>query len=169
MQTLRWSDADGRHVYLTPDQVAAYVLSFDDGQEIEPFAFSLVESRRVPVRAIKDTPAKRARGNARRKVERAEAAVARIEADPDATPAAVKTARVRVTAAREEADTVVRVTAGQPGRELAPVQPGERARPPLGGQSKRRVYGGRLLRVNQQGKPWQDVMWPAPPATDATS
>src|SRR5262245_25461907 len=41
VQTIRWSDENGRHVFLTPYSAAGYVVAFDAGDDLHPFSFHL--------------------------------------------------------------------------------------------------------------------------------
>ena len=77
IQTIRWSDENGRHVFLTPYAAAGYVVAFDAGEDLHPFRFQLRDSvPSVQKRAVttpRRRPAKKSRErkhNERRKLAR---------------------------------------------------------------------------------------------------
>lgn len=159
VQTIRWSDEDGRHVFLTPYSAAGYVIAFDAGEEIHPFRFRLRDAvPSVQKRALSE-PAKAAKKSRdtirseRSKLAKAQA----VLADPAAPPDKVAQAQERVKAAPakiEEAETThedLKAAYKAAGESIAEERVSEttrRATPRLHKRS-RRAYGHRLLRVNQ--------------------
>jgi len=88
VQTIRWSDQEGRHVFLTPFTAAGYVVAFDAGDEIHPFRFQLRDAVSAPQkRPISEAAkaAKDSRGQVRNERRRQERA-ADVLADPAAPP-----------------------------------------------------------------------------------
>ena len=71
LQTIRFSVGDERYIYLTPPAASGYVVAFDAGDTLHPFAFRLSESHRVIARNDKTTPAARERNRTRTQVRRA--------------------------------------------------------------------------------------------------
>src|SRR5215469_1218113 len=67
LRTIRWTDADGRKVFLTPYKVADYVIAYDAGKELQPFSFMPRERVEALQRQAVTAPAK-AREKARTKV-----------------------------------------------------------------------------------------------------
>ena len=159
IQTIRWSDAGGRRVFLTPYEVAGYVVAFDAGEEIHPFQFTL----RNPVPALQKKATTRAAKRVKQiqqKVDREQARereAAKVLADPNA-PAdrkAAATERVaeapaRIEQARQEL-VEVREEAKASGERHTEERTSEATRlaPPKVFKTKRRAYGHRILRVNQ--------------------
>lgn len=130
-QTIRFSKAGERFAYLTPPVVQAYVVAFDAGDPVEPFDFSLrgpIEARTVqrsPNVIAADNAAQAAREEARAAGESEEVVKARAKA---------ARAAVRAQARSDEPKTIDK------GRRPAPRV----------FKSKKRSYGHRLLRINQQ-------------------
>lgn len=157
VRTIRWSDQDGRHVFLTPYAVAGYVIAFDAGDELHPFRFQVRDAipsvqRKATSKAAKDV--KRARDK-KRNERRTQARAERVIANPDATPEqkAVAAARIDEAPARiAEADRAhedVKAAYRAAGENIAEERVSETTRkaPPV--STKRRAYGHRILRVNQ--------------------
>jgi hypothetical protein len=163
VQTVRFTVAGERFVYVTPYTVSGYVVAFDAGDDLYPFKFRLDEDRAVAVRQTRKTDAgkvtNRARDNARAKAARAKAAQERLDALtggdtlPPPTPTAVRAAKASAAAAHEEAaaaaegrDAVVAAYAGQrkTTHDLSLPQAPARVY-----KKKVRHYGHRELRVNQ--------------------
>jgi hypothetical protein len=159
VQTIRWSDDDGRHVFLTPYTVAGYVVAFDAGEELHPFRFQLrdpVPSAQKRARTEPAKAAKASRGriqNERRKLAKAQA----VLADPTSPPDKVAQAQERVAAGPAkiiEAETdheELKAAYREAGESIAEERITETTReaPPRVYKSKRREYGHRVLRVNQ--------------------
>jgi hypothetical protein len=159
LQTIRWSDENGRHVFLTPYAVAGYVVAFDAGDELEPFEFQL----RNPVEALQ----RKAKSNAARTMEKTQKKVdterARLKqaeavlADPESSAdrVAVATERVKEAPARIEAAQAaredLRAAYKAAGESITRERVSEATRPapPKVFKTKRREYGHRVLRVNQ--------------------
>jgi hypothetical protein len=145
-QAIRFTHAGKRFTYLTPPVAAGYVAAFDAGDAMYPFRFRLNDQSRivVPVRArrIITTPAGRL---AQRAVNRAKARVRRRMADkpPEQTQAAAaKAAQAAYSAVREQ----------HPDEPFQQSDRGGRPPIPLVFKRKNRLYGGRLLRVNQPNR-----------------
>jgi flagellar biosynthesis GTPase FlhF len=159
IQTIRWSDKTGRHVYLTPYAAAGYVVAYDAGEEMHPFRFMLKNP--VPtVQRRANTEAARTARKTRTKVSREKKRKKDAEAilsDPAAPPERVAAAQVRVeeapqrietaTAAHEDLKAAYRA-AGESMSEQR-VSEATRPAPPKVFKKKRREYGARTLRVNQ--------------------
>lgn len=159
LQTVRWSDEDGRHVFLTPYEVAGYVVAFDAGEEIHPFRFTL----RNPVPALqkkaKTPAAKRVKAatskvwNEQERQRKAEEVLAspttaaeqkaKAEVIVAEAPARIEKARADLVETREEAK------ASGERHSVERVSEATRLAPPKVYKTKRRTYGQRVLRVNQ--------------------
>jgi hypothetical protein len=168
MQTVRFTVDGERRVYLTPPAAVGYVVAFDAGDDIHPFAFRLSEGHRVSVRQDKMTPAgaerKRTRNavaRAKEKKERAQLKLDEVTAQPDPDPVDVAEAEaIAKKATRDVAKTVKEheankeQLAGEPYREpdMTP-DPGtgeRRRKPPARAfRTNTRAYGNRTLRINQ--------------------
>lgn len=127
MQTIRMSVGSERLKYLTPYAVQGYIVAFDAGEKIEPFAFQLrsplvsKRTRKSEVGKVADRKARAARQRATEKNK-----------DP----------RAAARAAYKEARTQ------HPG----PLYEGPKARSvPRVHKLKTRAYGQRLLRINRVG------------------
>lgn len=131
-QSIRFTVADERRLYLTPWQVQAYVIAFDAGEPIEPFHFTLTGHKRLH---------RRVRTEAGKAAERA-AKQALRKPRPGVPP---EEAAQR---AREEA-SAARAAVLAAAREGAESQHGQRATPRVF-RTKRRDYGHRLLRINRK-------------------
>lgn len=159
LQTIRWSDEDGRHVFLTPYEVAGYIVAFDAGDELHPFAFQLRDAVPSVQKRAKKEAAKQVR-KASRKVQserdRVKAAEA-VVADPDAPAEKVAAAKVKVAegpariAEAKQANEDVRAAYKQAGETYSEERVSEATRPapPKVFKTKKRAYGHRVLRVNQ--------------------
>lgn len=159
LQTIRWSDEGGRRVFLTPYEVAGYVVAFDAGEAIHPFRFTL----RNPVPALqkkaKTETAKRVKHQVGKvwNEQKRERIAAEVLADPNApadrkaaaaervaeAPARIEQARQELVEVREEAK------ASGERHSVERTSEATRLAPPKVYKTKRRVYGQRVLRVNQ--------------------
>jgi hypothetical protein len=162
LQTVRFSIKDERHVYLTPWQVAEYVIAFDagDAEKLQPFDFQLRAPVEIgsKVRRKAFTEEGKRVDNARNRVRKAQAKKERateILESPDSS--AVD--RAQAVETLEDIDTVITERerqyeeiraeikeAGQPRTKT--VDP-ERPRPPRRSKTRTRNFGMRVLRVNQ--------------------
>jgi hypothetical protein len=159
LQTIRWTDETGRRVFLTPYEVAGYVVAFDAGEEIHPFRFTLRNSVPALQRKAKTPGAKRvsrAVSKVHTEQERKRNAE-KVLADPEATADRKAAAAARVAEAPERIEqareNLVEVrgeakAAGEPTSKQR-VSEASRMAPPKVFKTKRRVYGQRVLRVNQ--------------------
>lgn len=162
-QTVRFTVEGDRRIYLTPPAAVGYVIAFDAGDPIHPFAFRLSEDYRVLARATKRTPAGEVRRQARDRLTKANRKVARrqerleLETDPDRITVAKKdlaAAEERQTAARKVKEQTDADLAGaphwEPDTEPDPAT-GQQKRPAPPRAFKRgtRSYGHRQLRINQ--------------------
>lgn len=165
VQTVRFSVGGERYVYLTPYGVAGYIVAFDAGDKIHPFRFRLRQDQEVKVRQRNRTEAGkqrlRTRKNEKTAQQRLELAAEQLNeklTDPDApspSPAELKQFRAKVKAAqgdvrkaREEREAVMAAYEGEKDFE-----PGDTSLPrptPKVFKRSERVYGMRLLRINQQ-------------------
>jgi hypothetical protein len=139
-QAIRFTTEGQRRLYLTPYAVQGYVIAFDAGDPIEPFQFQLRDPRRL--RRNLKTPEGAAANNAATRARRAagkEASTARVEAPVAAPREAAKAAYAE---ARRSA----------PSATVARSDRGGRKAPPRVFKKKRRAYGHRLLRINQDAE-----------------
>jgi hypothetical protein len=161
VQTIRWSDEQGRHVYLTPYAVQGYIVAFDAGDEIQPFGFTLDSRKSIPVKKPVHTEAGKAIRNARTKAQKSKARQLRIEEaiaedqsslEPRKTPPAVEAelreAATRVLDAEKELHDTTAAYQGH--QQFSREGEGAHKSPPRVFKGAReRTYGMRLLRVNQ--------------------
>jgi hypothetical protein len=158
LQTIRWSDEDGRHVFLTPYSVAGYVVAFDAGDELEPFEFQLRNPVETLQRKAKSNAARAAvktknkLRDERTRLQQAEAVLADPEASAEKT--AVARERVKEAPARIEAAQVahedLKAAYKAAGESISTERASEATRTiPKVFKTKRREYGHRVLRVNQ--------------------
>ena len=164
LQTIRFTVGDERYIYLTPPAASGYVVAFDAGDTLHPFAFRLSENHRVIARNDKLTPAAKARNRTRTRAFRAvkEMESAKDAAQETATPEAAKIAQARVKLAEAKAAEAIKEKAevdkqmaGEPWWEPDTTpdpdtgQP-KRYRPPQAYRRAVRTYGSRQLRINQK-------------------
>jgi hypothetical protein len=145
-QAIRFTHAGKRFTYLTPPVAAGYVAAFDAGDPIHPFRFRLNDERRIVVPVRVKRMVRTAAGRlAERAVSRAKARVRRRMANkpPEQTQAAAaKAAQSAYAAVREQ----------HPDEPFKQSDRGGRPPIPLVFKRKHRLYGGRLLRVNQPNR-----------------
>jgi hypothetical protein len=140
VQSIRFSVGDERRVYLCPYSVQGYVVGFDAGDPIRPFAFEL--------RAPYVTPRRRMRPAAREALaaitpERNAVRRARTAVAKEASPAAIAeldAARATYREALALAGPVVNERVTHRASHTPTL---------FGPRGKRRSYGHRVLRVNQ--------------------
>jgi hypothetical protein len=162
VQAIRFTSGGKRHTFLTPPTVAGYVVAFDAGEELRPFRFVLRSDQHMVVRPKKPplTPAGRTTDRTKSKVRNAKKAVERAEARADAlksagaSPSEVKRAEAKVAEklevvneAEDKRAAVMAAYSGQPKYE-----PADKSLPmttPQVFKRNERVYGMRLLRINQ--------------------
>ena len=135
-QAIRFTTEGERRLYLTPYAVQGYVIAFDAGELIEPFQFQLRDPRRISRK--RRTPEGKAADAA---AHRARTATKQVTIDEIATPVAED--REAAKAAYAEAR---RATPGVAGQRS---DGGGRKPPPRVFKKKKRAYGHRLLRINQ--------------------
>lgn len=126
-QTIRFTDGDGdRWAYITPPIAEAYVVEFDAGDPIEPFAFTLDRERAVKVRRRINTPsdADRATKAARDKITNNDRRGVR------SSPELIEVASTHIPYAVDDPDA--------------------RRSPRRVFKTKKRSYGHRMLRVNRE-------------------
>jgi hypothetical protein len=146
-QTIRFTrqETGERLIYLTPYAVQGYVIAFDAGEAIEPFSFQLRNpipaSRRAKTSAGRT--AHRVAQKARRQAAQARSTQVSSSGDEDGVTEspepreAAKAAYAEARATQKKAPTTASVRAG-------------RKPPPRVFKKKRRVYGHRVLRINQE-------------------
>ena len=142
-QSIRFTRNGRRFLYLTPYAVQGYVVAFDAGESIEPFAFTLREPAKVKTQRLTlfgkkvNTHKQRARRQAQREAK---------EAGQDLkTPEVKENVREAVTAAYRA------ITATAPGEKLDEfIGEGRNKKVPRVFKRKMRSYGHRLLRINQE-------------------
>ena len=142
-QSIRFSVDGERRIYMTPYAVQGYVIAFDAGDDIEPFTFQLRDPRRAKrkVRTAAGKAAQKAGVQARRKATKA-AVVPPVDAATGTTDdpkVAAKAAYAQARADHDHASTEVPASDGV-----------TRKAPPRVFKKKRRAYGHRLLRINQE-------------------
>jgi hypothetical protein len=141
MRTIRFSRNQRRLVYLTPTNVAQYVVDFDGGRPLEPFEFSIDESRMIPLKHSRLTDLGRQRDRVADKAGRkaAQTAKTRNQNPQHAYRMARRKARQDFQAAhRELGPTRTRTPGERDGRGFPRVLP-----------SKYRAYGHRDLPINR--------------------
>lgn len=168
-QSIRFTVDDERRIYMTPYAVQGYVIAFDAGDPIEPFSFQLRDPRRAKrkVRTTAGKEAQKASAAARRKATakaatpaRAEAqrildrAAARLQQDAVVPPVQTTLAAASGTTDDPKAAAKAAYAAARAAHGNAPTtKPAEdgvtRKAPPRVFKRKRRAYGHRLLRINQ--------------------
>jgi len=159
IQTIRWSDKNGRHVFLTPLSAAGYVVAFDAGEDILPFRFLLKDAvpsaqKRAVSEAARATKQTRDKVNHERQREKTAAA---IIADPQSPPEKIAAAEQRLKDAPERIATAeanhedLKAAYKAAGESMAEelVSQTKRPAPPKVIKTKKRLYGMRVLRVNQ--------------------
>lgn len=160
LQTIRWTDKDGRHVFLTPYAAAGYIVAFDAGEEIEPFSFTLRNAVKGMQRKAL-TPTAKAIHKVDSKVAHARRAARKAEtviANEGASEAERAVAKERIEAAEAEVAELRReraklVAEGKAkGEKTAKERVSETTRPssPRVIKTRERKYGARQLRVNQE-------------------
>jgi len=157
-QTVRFTDAAGqRWAYLTPYEVAGYIIRFDAGEEIEPFSFRLMGDKRIPVhrrvRTQAGRVAERARSAAAAKVRRE---AAKTRADYAKAPRSKRVPRPPTSKEEQEAAqnagraAYAKAKAKVEGRVLSRRETEGLAQAPRRVfKLKHRHYGERRLRVNR--------------------
>jgi len=140
VQTIRFSRSGKRYVYLTPIPVAQYVVDFDGGRTLQPFAFRLHESKLLPVTVKQHpkTPVGRVVDRDTRTARRTAEAVARSAGKTHAQIKAAGRAAARA--------TYKQTRRAHPG-PLSTSTPGRVAPPMI--KLRTRNYGHRQLRINQ--------------------
>jgi hypothetical protein len=158
VQTVRWSDKNGRHVFLTPYEVAGYVIAFDNGDTMHPFAFRLRSA--VPQKQVRrKTKTAKNLHNSRNKVtreRRRERDAEAVLADPAASAEHKATAAARIADApariadAEQTYEGVKAAYEATGEARAAERISETTRRiPFNAKLRSRKYGMRVLRVNQ--------------------
>jgi len=158
IQTIRWSDENGRHVFLTPFSAASYIVAFDAGDEIEPFRFQLrdpVQAAQKQARSEAAKAAKASRDKIYNERQRQQTAQAVLD-DPNSSPDKVAAAEKRLedaperiaaaTTAHEELKDTYEAAGVSISEERVTETP-RRATPMT--KTKKREYGHRIFRVNQ--------------------
>ena len=154
LQTIRFSRNGERLTYLTPYTVAGYIVAFDGGDEIQPFDFHLRSPIVKPSRTR--TPVgldiKRRRSRIRDLQQREKAALTVI-ADPAARPPAKAKAQAVINESPDliaQAQAVYQQAAQEAKAAGVPLEQDRGRRPPPKVyKTKTRMYGQRVLRVNQ--------------------
>lgn len=162
LQTIRFSLDGERHVFLTPWQVAEYVIAFDagDDENLQPFSFRLRPSNEVgsKVRRQEFTEEGKKVDSARNRVRKAKARKAKA-IETLASPATTATERARADevletvdqtiAAYEEQYAEARETAAASGKPRTRRVDTNLPKAPRKSKTRTRRYGMRELRVNQ--------------------
>jgi hypothetical protein len=159
LQTIRWSDEDGRHVFLTPYEVAGYIVAFDAGEELHPFNFHLRNAvpamqKKAKTRGAKAVKASRSKvSNEQRRQKDAEAVLADPSSPPEKVAAAYEViaqapGRLEQAKANHEDVKAAYKASGEVMSEQRVSETTRRAAPRVF-KTKSRAYGQRILRVNQ--------------------
>jgi len=119
-QTIRFSTSKGRYAYLTPLTVQRYVASFDAGEPIDPFEFTIRNPMQLKRRLLSPEE---------RDVERVRQLTEATTAPSTKTP-------------------VSRTGPGPKGGQR-PYSKEGRLSPPRVFKTRKRTYGARVLRINQ--------------------
>lgn len=137
-QSIRFTVDDERRIYMTPYAVQGYVIAFDAGDGIEPFSFQLRDPRRAArrIRTESGKTAQRAYNRVRRSSAKAPKKVTSETPTSDDVTSVQSAAKAAYAEAR----------AANPGPES---KVAGRKAPPRVFKKKRRAYGHRLLRINQ--------------------
>lgn len=149
-QLIRFTRAGIRYAYLTPYAVQGYVIAFDAGDAIEPFSFQLRDPKKL--RRHLHTEAGKAIDRIRKR-ERRKAAASPAANGSEQGHAHVSDATKSATGKKKvsELEEVKAAYAGAAkSRKVADGGDSRRA-PPRVFKKKRRSYGHRLLRINQEG------------------
>ena len=163
VQAIRFTSGGNRHTYLTPPTVAGYVVAFDAGEELRPFRFVLRTDQHLVVRPQKPplTTAGKVTDRTKSKVRAAKDSAKRATAKLDtlkaagAAPVEVKRAEAKVAEKREvvseaEAERAAVMAAYTGQRKYEPADKSLPMTTPQVFKRNERVYGMRLLRINQQ-------------------
>lgn len=161
LNTIRLTMKNGhRWAYITPNKVGNYIVAFDAGETIEPFTFVLNDQMRVAIRRSVATPAGKVKDTAEKAQRDAIKRLAKVENDPDATPAQVEVAKEKVAAAAQRLDeaTAKLAESGGPAtrneKDTLPPDPDtglSQMRGPRRLTYKAdRQFGRRVLRENQE-------------------
>jgi len=154
VQTIRFTLAGERFVYLTPPAVTGYVIAFDAGEDIRPFRFRLRQDQELRVRRQTKTDAGKAKDTARnrekaarRKLDKAEAQ-AGTETASTADRRAAREARQELADAEAQRAAVMSAYTGTPAYETDDMT----LPPPTMRMHKarQRHYGHREMRINQE-------------------
>lgn len=156
VQTIRFTIAGERFVYLTPPAVTGYVIAFDAGDKIHPFRFRLRRDQELRVRAKTKTAAGKADDKTRRATRKARQTLDEAEqkARREATNAsrrAVRQARNALAEAEAERAAVMAAYTEQPRYETDDMTlppPTKRMH-----KARQRHYGHREMRINQPDNP----------------
>jgi hypothetical protein len=147
-QAIRFTRSGTRYLYLTPYAVQGYIVAYDAGDKIEPFAFQLRDPKII--RRTVNTEAGKAIDRARTRQKRAEASPAPPEGRGGKPPvAASKKAATGAPQAGELEAVKAAYADAQKSRKVPDGGEGRRA-PPRVFKKKMRMYGHRLLRINQE-------------------
>jgi hypothetical protein len=162
LQTIRFSIDDERHVYLTPWQVAEYIIAFDAGdvEQLHPFSFQLRSAVEIGPKVRRQTFTDEGRKveAARTRVRKAKAKKERAtEVLDDSESTTVEKAQAEETlgtideviAERTREYEDVRAEAKESGMPRTKVVDSDRPRAPRKFKTRTREFGVRVLRVNQ--------------------
>jgi hypothetical protein len=162
VQTIRFTVAGERFVYLTPYGVTGYIVAFDAGEEIHPFRFRLRSDQEMKVRTTKRTEAGREIGAARSREREAKVKATKMQErlqgidDPTLPPPSVaevralkaqtKLAQEKAKTAEDERKAVMAAFEGE--RQTEPQDPAKPKAPAQVFKRYERAYGMRQLRIN---------------------
>jgi hypothetical protein len=165
MQFIRFTEGVERWVYATPPAVQSYIIDFDAGDEVGPFAFKLTSRNRARLQQSRRTPAGRQVDAARAKATYQADRAKKVAADPDASPRQRRRAKENAQAATKEYERVYAEVKGQPqtaidvpsspptddmaGDMVVTRAPSITGRKRSRGVASAREYGLRTMRINQ--------------------
>jgi hypothetical protein len=159
---IKFTIGERRHTYLTPPKVHEYIVAFDAGDTIHPFRFSLSDDARVTHRRKLRTDHGKEVDRAQRKARYAEKAAEKVASDANATDAQRAIARERAAAAQAERRLAEVRANAEPKSATEDIPESEVPKDKqVDGQhnhrvfrrGKERVYGARVLRVNNDSGP----------------
>jgi len=172
LQTIRFSLDGERHVFLTPWQVAEYVIAYDAGDEemLQPFSFRLRPSAQVGSQVRRQAFTKEGRevDAARNRVRKARAkkeTANEVLARPESERTPVETAQAEETLEKADAEierleqeyAETREAVKTSGKPRTAQVDSDKPKAPRISKTRTRNFGMRQLRVNQGEGRWHVV------------
>jgi hypothetical protein len=149
-QSTRYTLGGVRYCYFTPYAVQGYVIGFDAGDEIHPFSFQLRDPKIIRRKRLTEAGKAIERARGREFRSKAKPPPATAEAGTGKPP--VGTSKKVPTGAAKPKSELEEVKAAYSGakKSTSTGEPGSRRAPPRVFKKKKRMYGHRLLRINQE-------------------